>query len=252
MKQSHNDKELNVKTKSEITTSIKSMLRSLLIMGESLEPIRGHVGLTIRLIYYDDVTPQDYDPPGFRAHDSRDLRFVKTPTRMKCGNVITPYHEVALCVHSTLDQPNDQSDNENGDEEVAAASSSSTISPSTKETAHSKKDEDNPKANESALQTPKKKVDDGQVDNIGLEKLSVCETKSNVWNVKCNTAISRTSTHTSQSFYLSPLVHARCSATAKGKTRKKKETRSAGTLHVFSAFNTSSSSLRNHQSRFAK
>lgn len=42
------------------------------------------------------VTPQDYQPPGFKEADSDMLVFEKEPVKLTMGEVVTPYHTLKL------------------------------------------------------------------------------------------------------------------------------------------------------------
>lgn len=42
------------------------------------------------------VTPQDYQPPGFKDTDSDSLEFQKEPVKLTMGEVVTPFHTLKL------------------------------------------------------------------------------------------------------------------------------------------------------------
>lgn len=42
------------------------------------------------------VTPQDYQPPGFKEADSDTMVFEKEPVKLTMGEVATPYHHLEL------------------------------------------------------------------------------------------------------------------------------------------------------------
>lgn len=42
------------------------------------------------------VTPQDYQPPGFKEADSDTLVFEKEPVKLTMGEVATPYHHLKV------------------------------------------------------------------------------------------------------------------------------------------------------------
>lgn len=42
------------------------------------------------------VTPQDYQPPGFKETDSNTIVFEKEPVKLTMGEVVTPYHSLKL------------------------------------------------------------------------------------------------------------------------------------------------------------
>ena len=46
----------------------------------------------MRLYYYEDVTPIDYEPPMFKPTVDDKLRFDDQAVRLSVGNVQTPHH----------------------------------------------------------------------------------------------------------------------------------------------------------------
>jgi hypothetical protein len=84
------------------------MLGNLLEKVRSLKPLKGFCGVTVRLYYYDDVTPLEYEPPCFKRSQTQRPYFDGQPTMIKVGvdddNVPlkTPYHELSLSIQSVL------------------------------------------------------------------------------------------------------------------------------------------------------
>jgi hypothetical protein len=49
--------------------------------------------VTVRMQYYDDVTPEDYQPPGFSdASDLPAMQFGDNALSLKVGGIETPFH----------------------------------------------------------------------------------------------------------------------------------------------------------------
>ena len=44
------------------------------------------------------VTPEDYQPPGFKEGDSDSIEFEKEPVRLTMGEVATPFHTLKMDV----------------------------------------------------------------------------------------------------------------------------------------------------------
>lgn len=42
------------------------------------------------------VTPEDYQPPGFKEAESDTFVFEKEPVKLSMGQVVTPYHSLKL------------------------------------------------------------------------------------------------------------------------------------------------------------
>jgi hypothetical protein len=45
--------------------------------------------MTMKLFYYEDVTPCDYEPPGFEATDDNFFTFNTEPLNIKVGDIST-------------------------------------------------------------------------------------------------------------------------------------------------------------------
>nr|CAD7440214.1 unnamed protein product [Timema bartmani] len=73
----------------------------------NLEPLPDNRALTMKLLYFDEVTPPDYEPPGFYAADSTSYVYMaeKTPPKIKLGAVQTAFHATKVHVQSTLYHP---------------------------------------------------------------------------------------------------------------------------------------------------
>lgn len=57
------------------------------------------------------VTPQDYQPPGFKEADCETMMFEKEPVKLTMGEVVTPYHTLKLDMateRQRLEQVNDR------------------------------------------------------------------------------------------------------------------------------------------------
>jgi len=84
---------LQVSTKKEIKKATQQMMRTLLTLTQTLKPLPDDRIITMRLYYYDDVTPIDYQPPLFRDTVDVKLNFRKEdPVKINVGRVDTPYH----------------------------------------------------------------------------------------------------------------------------------------------------------------
>ncbi|XP_071452913.1 uncharacterized protein [Hetaerina americana] len=50
----------------------------------------------MRLLYYDDVTPENYEPPGFKPSPVSSYTFVNSPILLNLGETKTPWHGMKL------------------------------------------------------------------------------------------------------------------------------------------------------------
>ncbi|XP_061838839.1 HORMA domain-containing protein 1 isoform X3 [Nerophis lumbriciformis] len=91
----HNEKLSTISCGSTKKASIL-LVRKLYTLMQNLGPLPESVYLNMKLAYYDDVTPQDYQPPGFKEADGNTLVFGKEPVRLTMGEVVTPFHTIQL------------------------------------------------------------------------------------------------------------------------------------------------------------
>ncbi|KAJ3029930.1 HORMA domain-containing protein 1 [Rhizophlyctis rosea] len=99
-----------LRTRGEIMKATSDMLRRLLILTQTLKPLPENAYITMKLYYYDDVTPSDYEPPLFKsADDEQKFYFATKPEKIRVGMVETPHHAVKLQVQTAPDgiQPTD-------------------------------------------------------------------------------------------------------------------------------------------------
>ncbi|NXD31095.1 HORM1 protein, partial [Spelaeornis formosus] len=74
------------------------LLRKIYILMQNLSPLPNDVCLTMKLLYYDEVTPPDYQPPGFKEATDEGLMFTEEPVYLNVGEVPTPFHLLKLKV----------------------------------------------------------------------------------------------------------------------------------------------------------
>ncbi|XP_062322328.1 HORMA domain-containing protein 1 isoform X1 [Osmerus eperlanus] len=74
------------------------LVRKLYTLMQNLGPLPDSVCLNMKLSYYDNVTPEDYQPPGFKEGDSDSIEFEKEPVRLTMGEVATPFHTLKMDV----------------------------------------------------------------------------------------------------------------------------------------------------------
>ncbi|XP_017695362.1 PREDICTED: HORMA domain-containing protein 1 [Lepidothrix coronata] len=72
------------------------LIRKIFVLMQNLSPLPSDVCLTMKLLYYDEVTPPDYQPPGFREAKCEGLVFNEEPTHLNVGEVPTPFHLLKL------------------------------------------------------------------------------------------------------------------------------------------------------------
>ncbi|KAK3040856.1 hypothetical protein RJ639_029200, partial [Escallonia herrerae] len=80
--------------------------------------------ILMKLLYYDDVTPVDYEPPFFRGCTEQEAYnpWTKNPLKMEVGNVNSKHFVLALKVKSVLDPCEDENDEIEDDVSLGADS----------------------------------------------------------------------------------------------------------------------------------
>ncbi|KAJ3104458.1 HORMA domain-containing protein 1 [Phlyctochytrium planicorne] len=100
-----------MKTKKEIVKATSEMLRRVIVLTQTLRCFLDNAHVTLRLYYYDDVTPHDYEPPFFISGLERGLfTFPYKPERIQIGQIETPYHNLGLHVSTAADSISSSSD----------------------------------------------------------------------------------------------------------------------------------------------
>ncbi|XP_003498700.3 HORMA domain-containing protein 1 [Cricetulus griseus] len=80
------------------------LIRKIYVLMQNLGPLPNDVCLTMKLFYYDEVTPPDYQPPGFKDGDCEGVIFDGNPTYLNVGEVPTPFHTFRLKVTTEKDR----------------------------------------------------------------------------------------------------------------------------------------------------
>ncbi|XP_006900190.1 PREDICTED: HORMA domain-containing protein 1 isoform X2 [Elephantulus edwardii] len=83
---------------SDIKKASILLIRKMYILMQNLGPLPNDVCLTMKLFYYDEVTPSDYQPPGFKDGDCEGVIFEGDPMYLNVGEVPTPFHTLKVKV----------------------------------------------------------------------------------------------------------------------------------------------------------
>ncbi|KAM4690472.1 HORMA domain-containing protein 1 [Rhinophrynus dorsalis] len=83
------------------------LIRKLYVLMQNLGPLPNDVCLTMKLFYYDEVTPADYQPPGFKEGSSEGMMFEGDPIYLNVGEVATPFHVLKVKVTTEKDRMED-------------------------------------------------------------------------------------------------------------------------------------------------
>ncbi|XP_052205621.1 meiosis-specific protein ASY1 [Diospyros lotus] len=131
-------------TPNQMRSSACKMVRTLIQLMRTLDRMPEERTILMKLLYYDDVTPADYEPPFFRSFTEQEVHnpWTKNPLRMEVGNVNSKHFVLALKVKSVLDPCEDENDDIQDDDLSLGADSArrDQHSDSDSEVSHSPED----------------------------------------------------------------------------------------------------------------
>ncbi|KAI8526848.1 hypothetical protein RHMOL_Rhmol12G0029100 [Rhododendron molle] len=112
-------------TPNQMRSSACKMVRTLIQLMRTLDRMPEERTILMKLLYYDDVTPVDYEPPFFRGCTEQEAYnpWNKNPLKMEVGNVNSKHFVLALKVKSVLDPCEDENDDIQDDEVSLGADS---------------------------------------------------------------------------------------------------------------------------------
>eukprot|EP01087_Luapelamoeba_hula_P014369 TRINITY_DN4198_c1_g1_i1.p1 TRINITY_DN4198_c1_g1~~TRINITY_DN4198_c1_g1_i1.p1 ORF type:complete len:370 (-),score=72.76 TRINITY_DN4198_c1_g1_i1:105-1214(-) len=111
-------------TKSDIKKATIGCLRNLITISQTLKPLPEMNYLTMKLLYYDAVTPPHYEPKFFRsAMYSDPFYWEPDAIKVKIGEVATPFHKFSVQLKTTVDLFEEEClvQNEESEDEVEPA-----------------------------------------------------------------------------------------------------------------------------------
>ncbi|XP_057949581.1 meiosis-specific protein ASY1 [Malania oleifera] len=111
-------------TPNQMRSSACKMVRTLVQLMRTLDRMPEERTILMKLLYYDDVTPADYEPPFFKSCTVEEAQnpWAKSPLKMEVGNVNSKHFVLALKVKSVLDPCEDE--NEDVQEDVSLGADS--------------------------------------------------------------------------------------------------------------------------------
>ena len=80
----------------DIKKSTAALLRTVLVLTQGLPPLPDSATVSMKLTYYDAVTPQDYEPRGFVPTELVRPRLPAGALSLQCGQVETAHHGLGL------------------------------------------------------------------------------------------------------------------------------------------------------------
>ncbi|XP_060076150.1 uncharacterized protein LOC132555803 [Ylistrum balloti] len=80
------------------------LLRTMVVLTQTLKSLPDDVMLTMKLLYYDECTPEDYEPPGFKPAQTDSFVFDEEPMNIKVGDVSTQFHTIKMRIKTDSKQ----------------------------------------------------------------------------------------------------------------------------------------------------
>ncbi|XP_076115674.1 uncharacterized protein LOC143083287 [Mytilus galloprovincialis] len=100
-----NDKKISsAYSASETKKATIRLLRTIVVLTQTLKSLPDDVMMTMKLLYFDDLTPGDYEPPGFKAAQTDSFQFEEEPMNIKVGDVTTPFHTIKMRIKTDKSQ----------------------------------------------------------------------------------------------------------------------------------------------------
>ncbi|KAM0840282.1 hypothetical protein ACQ4PT_059747 [Festuca glaucescens] len=92
-------------TPDQMRSSACKMIRTLVSLMRTLDQMPDERTILMKLLYHDDVTPEDYEPPFFKGCADNEAINIwnKNPLKMEVGSVNSKHLVLALKVKSVLD-----------------------------------------------------------------------------------------------------------------------------------------------------
>ncbi|KAK3130491.1 hypothetical protein QOZ80_6BG0494100 [Eleusine coracana subsp. coracana] len=112
-------------TPDQMRSSACKMIRTLVSLMRTLDQMPEERTILMKLLYYDDATPEDYEPPFFKCCADKEAINIwnKNPLKMEVGNVNSKHLVLALKVKSILD-PCDDNNASSGDDGMSVENES--------------------------------------------------------------------------------------------------------------------------------
>ncbi|XP_056911912.1 zebrafish testis-expressed 38 isoform X2 [Takifugu flavidus] len=101
--QRNNEVEMHVPLENTKRASML-LIRKLFLLMQNLDILPNKVYLTMKLYYYDDITPAHYQPPGFKEGECDSLWFEGKAVHFRVGEVQTAFHTLKVRVSAKEDR----------------------------------------------------------------------------------------------------------------------------------------------------
>ena len=89
------------KMEKEIKKSTVRLLRTIVMLSQTLGSLPDNVNMAMKLLYFDEITPDDYNPNGFKECSQPEYQFEEKPNSWKVGNVATNFHSMKVQIKTS-------------------------------------------------------------------------------------------------------------------------------------------------------
>ncbi|XP_061174879.1 HORMA domain-containing protein 1-like [Saccostrea echinata] len=174
----NNQKISSANTASEIKKATIRLLRTIVVLTQTMNAIPEDTMLTMKLLYYDEVTPPEYEPPGFKPSTCTDFKYEEEPVTINVGDVATPFHRIKMRVKTN------EAMFDIKEEEIAEMKTDAEVHTDTEKNENIKKDESQPTP-VVPTESPEIPGSDGKaVEMLGSEMSQMTETEEE-FGVRC-------------------------------------------------------------------
>ncbi|CAH8864201.1 unnamed protein product [Trichobilharzia szidati] len=93
--------DLSYTSDKEIKSATLNLLKNIETAGKRLSKLPSELMITMKLQYYDEVTPEDYMTPGFKRADDTTFVYEEDNINVRLGNVRTAHHSIKMHVQTS-------------------------------------------------------------------------------------------------------------------------------------------------------
>eukprot|EP00698_Gefionella_okellyi_P024243 TRINITY_DN8502_c0_g1_i11.p1 TRINITY_DN8502_c0_g1~~TRINITY_DN8502_c0_g1_i11.p1 ORF type:complete len:371 (-),score=75.08 TRINITY_DN8502_c0_g1_i11:758-1870(-) len=107
-------------TKDEIKRSTATMIRTLITLAQTLQPLPDEYFLSMKLLYYDENVPANYQPKYFEESQHQagaSMAFEAEPLKLRIGSISTPFHTMSLKLRTNADAVGEEMQEHTKDDE---------------------------------------------------------------------------------------------------------------------------------------
>ena len=94
-------KQVHTITDDDLYKATQMMLRNIIVLVQGLGPLPDSAYMTMKLTYYDEITPLDYEPQGFSPTELISPQLPDEVISLNSGEVSTNFHTLKLRVKAT-------------------------------------------------------------------------------------------------------------------------------------------------------